>query len=60
MSTSDEITKNFWAKQIPVLILKFAAQAQAAERNDKTDGSELRIEKYTKEYQEKVDLLMKK
>lgn len=61
MSTSDEITKNFWAKQIPVLILKFAAQAaQASERNDKTDGAELRIEKYTNEYQEKVDLLMKK
>lgn len=58
MSTKDETAKNFWAKQIPVLILKFAAQASECEKTEET--SEQRAESYTLEYQEEVDVLMKK
>lgn len=57
MFTSDEITKNFWAKQFPVLILKFAAQASDS---DKTEDGSKRVDSYTNEYQENIDLLMKK
>lgn len=55
---SDETAKNFWAKQIPILIAKFAAQALESEKID-VDCNR-RVESYKKEYQEKVDLLMNK
>lgn len=64
--TLDEIAKDFWARQIPILILKFAAQALESETQQygetvKTDGGfALRVERYKREYQENVDLLMEK
>lgn len=54
---SDETVKNFWAKQIPVLIQKFAAQALESEKTE--IDSVQRVENYKIEYQANVDSLIK-
>lgn len=55
---ADEIAKSFWKKQLPILIVKFAAQA--LEMNKTDDSATQRVENYRQEYEEKVNLLMSK
>lgn len=55
---ADEIVKSFWKKQLPILIVKFAAQA--LEMNKTDDSATQRVESYRQEYEEKVNLLMSK
>lgn len=56
MYYSDEVAKQFWMKQIPVLILKFSPQA--ASTSDTENVS--RIEFFRKEYQDRADAMMNK
>lgn len=55
----DEQAKNFWANQLPVLIEKFAVQASVS-GDVHEDYVESRVSSYRREYQEQVDILMKK
>lgn len=55
----DEQAKSFWAKQLPVLIEKFADQASLS-GDVQAEHVESRVSGYKKEYQEQVDTLMTK
>lgn len=54
----DEIAKEFWAKQLPVLIDKFSVQASV--ECEQNADSQLRVENYKQEYQRKVDDMINK
>lgn len=54
MNIIDEIEKNFWATQIPLLILKFADQALETKEAEET------VERYKAECQQEVNIIMNK
>lgn len=55
---ADEVAKEFWAKQLPILIAKFSEQAST--EFEQSEDCQLRVAKYKDEYQQKVDEMIHK
>lgn len=55
---TDELAKNFWLKQFPLLVEKFAVQAE--QESEKTDDLQKKVEIYRVEYLDEIDRLMQK